>query len=279
MKLLKYSWLFAIIVLIASCSKKDTVIEPINEIEGLSLVKAFTNSNHTVNLYTTNGKLSTGYNEIFFQITNPDGSLVNNAIATWLPVMHMHSMSHSCPASVVAKKSGASATYGGYIVFQMAGNDMEYWELTINYTINGIDYSVTEKIKVTAAPKRVVESFQGSDGKRYIIALVQPTAPKVALNDISAVLYQMENMNKFIAVNNYTIKIDPRMPGMGNHGSPNNVDLTQANDKLYHGKLSLTMTGYWKINMQLLNNTGALLKGEAVTTERESSSIYFETEF
>ncbi len=279
MKRFKYSWLFAIIVLIAACSKKDTAIEPLNEIEGLSLVKAFTNSNHTVNLYTTNGKLSTGYNELFFQITNPDGSLVNNASATWLPVMHMHSMSHSCPASTVAKKSGATATYAGYIVFQMAGNNMEYWELTINYTINGIDYSVTEKINVTAAPKRVVESFQGSDGKRYIIGLVQPTTPKVALNDISAVLYQMENMNKFTPVNNYTIKIDPRMPGMGNHGSPNNVDLTQANDKIYYGKLSLTMTGYWKINLQLLNATGTLLKGEPVTTERESSSIYFETEF
>lgn len=70
------------------------------------------------------------------------------------------------------------------------------------------------------------------------------------------------------------------MPGMGNHGSPNNVNLTQSGaDKVYKGKLSLTMTGYWKINLQLANPAGTVLKGEEVTTANEGSSIYFEVEF
>jgi hypothetical protein len=80
-------------------------------------------------------------------------------------------------------------------------------------------------------------------------------------------------------VDNYTIQIDPRMPGMGNHGSPNNVHLTQGTDKIYRGKLSLTMSGYWKINLQLLDATGAVLKGEPVAGDNESSSLFFEVEF
>jgi hypothetical protein len=67
---------------------------------------------------------------------------------------------------------------------------------------------------------------------------------------------------------------------MGNHGSPNNVDLTQsASTGLYNGKLSLTMTGYWKINLQLLNSENTVLKGEEVTETNPESSLYFEVEF
>ena len=70
------------------------------------------------------------------------------------------------------------------------------------------------------------------------------------------------------------------MPSMGNHGSPNNVDLTQSlADEFYHGKLSLTMTGYWKINLQLANAAGTVLKGEEVTDQNPASSLFFEIEF
>ena len=70
------------------------------------------------------------------------------------------------------------------------------------------------------------------------------------------------------------------MPSMGNHSSPNNVNAVQANaGEFYKGKLSLTMTGYWKISLQLANATGEILKGEAITGTTEASSIFFEIEF
>lgn len=167
----------------------------------------------------------------------------------------------------------------GYIVFQMAGNDMEHWELTLNYDINGTSYTANSKIQVAAAPKRVSESFMGTDNSRYILALVEPASPIVGTNDMKALLYKMESMMKFVPVENYKVLIDPRMPGMGNHSSPNNIDLTDAGGGMYTGKLNLTMTGYWKINLQLLDNSGGVLKGEEVTETNQSSSIYFEIEF
>lgn len=67
---------------------------------------------------------------------------------------------------------------------------------------------------------------------------------------------------------------------MGNHSSPNNKDL-KYNSLIgfYEGKLSMTMTGYWKLNLQLINQNGEVLKGEKVTEEHPESSLYFELEF
>jgi hypothetical protein len=39
------------------------------------------------------------------------------------------------------------------------------------------------------------------------------------------------------------------------------------------------MTGYWKINLQLANAEGTILKGEEITETVTSSSIFFEIEF
>jgi hypothetical protein len=69
------------------------------------------------------------------------------------------------------------------------------------------------------------------------------------------------------------------MPSMGNHSSPRNVNCVQGLEGLYYGTVSLTMTGYWKFNLMLYNDQGTLIKGEEVTEQNESSSLYFEVEF
>lgn len=279
MKLLKFTWLWAIVCVLISCSKDKPAEDSKNGLEGLLLTKTISNATHRIDIYTTTGKFQTGYNAAYFQVKNNDGSIVNNVDASWVPVMTMVSMSHSCPASAIVKKQNTSSVYESHIVFQMAGNETEYWELALNYKVNGTAYTAKDKITVTASSKRTSESFMGNDGKRYVLAMVLPDAPKVAVNEMSAVLYQMESMMQFKAVDNYKIKIDPRMPGMGNHSSPNNVDLTGIGSGHYKGSLSLTMTGYWKINLQVLDAANQLIKGEPVTTDNIGSSIYFELEF
>lgn len=270
--------LVAALLIFISCKKENT-LTPVNELDGLQLVTTISNDKHKISLYTASGKFQTGYNAIFIQIKNTEGTPLTNTTISWKPTMHMMSMSHSCPYSSIAKKENAQSVYTGYVVFQMAGSEMEYWEIEIDYTVDGIVNTAKGKIQVTAASKRVVESFQGSDSKRYVMALVEPAIPRVAVNDIKVVLYRMESMMNFVTADNYTIKIDPRMPGMGNHGSPNNVNLTQGTDKMYYGKLSLTMTGFWKINLQLADASQNILKGEPVTDVHEASSIFFELEF
>src|SRR5690554_309014 len=281
MKTLKYLSIVLVSILTFSCSSdNDTNPTNINELSNLTKIQELSNPTHTIELYSKNGILEQGYNAITLRIKeNSSGDFATDASLSWNPMMYMAAMQHSCPKSDIVKTSGKQTLYNGYIVFQMASHGSEYWQLTLDYSINGTAYSVTETIEVHPSDKQRVTSFMGADQVRYVLAMIEPSTPTVAINDMVAGLFRMENMMNFSVVNDYTLKIDPRMPSMGNHGSPNNVDLTQKSDGFYHGKLSLTMTGYWKINLQLLNQQNEVLKGEEITTENESSSLYLEVEF
>lgn len=281
--LLKYTlalFLLASTTIFTACSSDDNTTTT-DEMANLTKFKEFSNDTHTFELYSHMGSLEQGYNEIALRIKdNASGDYIKNAEINWTPMMHMAMMNHSCPKSTVAKVTPNGSLYEGYIVFQMAQNETEYWDLKIDYTINGTAYSATSIIDVPASLERRVNSFMGSDGTKYIVAYAEPHHPKVAVNDVVFGVWKMQDMMNFPVVDGYTVKIDPRMPSMGNHSSPNNVDATQkVSCDLYQGKLSLTMTGYWKINLQLLNGEGTVLKGETITDTVTESSIFFEIEF
>lgn len=271
--------IFAIAFTFVSCSNDDETT--VNELDGITKIKEITNDTHTIELYSQMGSLEQGYNEISLRIKdNTTDKYIKNAEVSWAPLMHMTSMSHSCPYSAVEKVTENGTLYSGYIMFQMAQNETEYWDLKIDYTIDEVTYTITEVIDVPASAKRKVNTFMGSDGTKYLVALIEPNTPKVAINNMQVGVWKMQNMMTFPVMDGYTVKIDPRMPSMGNHTSPNNVHATQATTGgLYDGKLSLTMTGYWKINLQLANAEGTVLKGEEITETVTASSIFFEIEF
>ena len=271
--------IFAIAFTFVSCSNDDETT--VNELDGITKIKEITNDTHTIELYSQMGSLEQGYNEISLRIKdNTTDKYIKNAEVSWAPLMHMTSMSHSCPYSAVEKVTENGTLYSGYIMFQMAQNETEYWDLKIDYTIDEVTYTITEVIDVPASAKRKVNTFMGSDGTKYLVALIEPNTPKVAINNMQVGVWKMQNMMTFPVVDGYTVKIDPRMPSMGNHTSPNNVHATQATTGgLYDGKLSLTMTGYWKINLQLANAEGTVLKGEEITETVTANNIFFEIEF
>ncbi len=284
MKTLKY--IFAIFILsvsFVSCSDDDDNIPVvINPVEGLTMIYEITAANHTVQVYSEKIALEVGYNEVSIRIKDmASDKYVTNAAPTWMPMMHMTNMSHSAPHSMLSNTE-ESTVYKGHIVFQMASNDTEYWEVMFNYTLNGeaMEEALRVSVSEPADGLKKVQVFMGSDDTRYVLAYVNPKVPEVAINDMQAVLYKMESMMSFPLVENYKITVDPRMPGMGNHSSPNNQDLTyNAATKMYDGKLSLTMTGYWKINLKLMNANDEILKGEDVTEANPASTLYFEIEF
>ena len=272
--------LFVMAFTFVSCSDNDDST-PVNELAGITKIQEITNDTHTIELYSNKAALEQGYNDISLRIkNNATNEYVKDASVAWKPLMHMATMNHACPYSAVEKVTANGTLYNGYIMFQMAQNATEYWDLKIDYTIAGQDFTATSVIDVPASLKRRVTTFKGTDDVKYLVALVDPTTPKVAINDLKVGVWKMETMMNFPVVDGYTVKIDPRMPSMGNHSSPNNVHATQPlAGGLYNGKLSLTMTGYWKINLQLANALGTVLKGEEITDAVEASSIFFEIEF
>ena len=108
-----------------------------------------------------------------------------------------------------------------------------------------------------------------------------PQKPRVAENALVAGIYKYNEPTEpagtfpdlaqfsYSEVSNYTLLLDPRMPepSMGNHSSPNNVDLAQQADGLYYGTVNYTMTGEWTLNFILKNQTGGVIKGTEVSTE------------
>ncbi|SFC02316.1 hypothetical protein [Kaistella jeonii] len=276
----------AMAFLIVSCRTSDTVdsITPTNpntEIEGLTKIKEITNDTHVIELYSKSGTTILGYNDIKLRIKNKStNQYEKSATVSWKPLMHMTSMTHSCPNSSVEKVSTDGSLYSGYIVFQMPQNATEYWDLKIDYSIAGTSYTATTLVNVPVESKKTVNSFMGSDNVKYIVVYIEPKSPKVAINDMVVGVWKMQDMMTFPVVDGYTVKVDPRMPGMGNHSSPNNVNATQpVAGKLYNGKLSLTMTGYWKINLQLAKADGIVLGGQEITDTNLASTIFFEIDF
>ncbi len=269
------------IFLLSSCTKKTTTPEPDPTEPQLELIKSFEVNGHEILLKSFNAELKAGYNEIYFQIKDKaTGTALELDQSALTPIMHMTSMMHSCPHSELTAM-GTDHMYKAFVLFQMPGNTSEYWELKLDYHIEGAAYtaSLLIDVKPEAQNHRSTLVFQDSSGDRYVLAHL-PMVPEVAVNDFTAVLYRMDNMMSFSPVADYEIKIDPRMPAMGNHSSPNNLDFIY-NDQtgLYEGSLSLTMTGYWVVNLQVFDNAGKLVKGEKIEGAVTQSSIYFELEF
>ncbi|OUR93357.1 hypothetical protein A9Q87_05270 [Flavobacteriales bacterium 34_180_T64] len=266
-----------------SCSTDESNDDPqiVNEVDGLIRIHDIINDTHTIELYSKTGNFSTGYNAISMRLMDNTTNLyVEDASITWLPMMQMPTMQHSSPRSSIAKSLGKDTVYEGYIVYQMTGMDGSGWSLTIDYSIADMVYTATESITVTQAENQNVTSFMADDGSNYVIAMIEPSAPKIAINNLKVGLFRMESMMSFPIVEDYTIALDPRMPGMDNHTSSNNTDLSySAADTMYHADLSLTMTGYWVLNLKLLNTMDEVLKGEDVTDDNNQSSLYLELEF
>lgn len=274
--------LIALLTISCSTDDEDNMdTSSVSEVDGLTLIQELTNSTHRIELYNTTGEFKTGYNAVSLRVKDlATNTYVEDAELSWMPVMQMPTMQHACPMSSPTKVIDKNTVYSGYIIYQMTNLDGEGWSLTVDYTINGNDYTVSDTITVIQNHNQNVLSFLGADDVRYIVALIEPSTPKIAINTLKVGLFKMENMMSFPVVENFSLTLDPRMPGMGNHSSPNNTNLIyNPSDGMYYADLSLTMTGYWVLNLKLLNENSEVLKGEEVTEEHTQSSLYLELEF
>ena len=274
--------ILCIALFLTSCSNDDNDDpQEVNEVEGLLKIQDMTNDTHTIELYSKTGIFRTGYNSISMRLKdNESDTYIEDASFSWMPMMQMPMMQHSCPKSIISKGLGKTTVYEGFIIYQMTNVDGTGWTLNFEYTVDSVNYTLSDTITVNQNEDQNVTSFMGSDETNYVLALIEPTNPIIGMNDLTVGVYKMESMMAFPEVSNYTIALDPRMPGMGNHSSPNNTNLDyNMADGMYHGNLSLTMSGYWVLNLKLMNAQDEVLKGEDITEDHTQSSLYLELEF
>ena len=232
--------------------------------------------------YTKTGGFHTGYNEIYFVATKKaTGNYIKNFDVTGLtPLMHMVKMDmyHSTPVGPDAASfnDGYLAVKRTWVSFVMNTSEAGSWTLSYDALVLGKTGGIEKRdLVVDALPdgQAWLKSFKvGND--TYYLSVVNPNEWQTGTNTITA--YVSKKSEKAtapyaLAEAQYTIDIDPRMPDMGNHTSPDNKALVRQADGSYVGTINLTMTGLWRIHLTVRDAQGNVVAGG-----EELSSLYWD---
>jgi len=279
----------AVCCAVMSCTKDktdyeaeiDTIVTEHNEFKEAFAINS---EEYKISIEALNGTFYKGYNEIRLKITNTlTNAKVNASAVTFLPIITQADGSTiSCPHRYNLQYMSDDSYFSGYSVFTAESNTNESWQLYISFTVSNQTYTVKLPVTVQEQPNKNLNmtTFTGADNEQYFIALISPQKPNVAENELIAGIYKFNKPTNspppgtfpdpsqfsYNEVSGYTLLLDPRMPepSMGNHSSPNNKNLTQQSDGLYHGVVNYTMTGNWTLNLIMLNENGQILKGTKV---------------
>lgn len=272
---------------ITACTKEKTdyraeIEEVVTEHYEFKEAVQGTVDGYDIQIEALNGTLYTGYNKIRVKITDQQHNSVPASSVTFLPLLQRDAGEpESGPHRYQLIHQADKAYFSGYAVFTEASRIGQAWTLYIGFLIEGQEHRVRLDAPVQEQPNKNLNmtSFEGNDGAHYRIALVAPQKPQVAENELIAGIYKFNQPQdppsddfpdptrfSYTEVQGFTLKLDPRMPepSMGNHSSPNNRDLKQHDDGLYHGVVNYTMTGNWTLNFILRNEQGQVLKGTEV---------------
>lgn len=217
------------------------------------------------------GDFHTGYNEIYFVATKKlSGNYVKNfEINDLTPLMYMvkMDMKHSTPVGAVESFDNTIlAVKRGWVSFVMNTSDAGSWTLAYNATVLGATDEIEPiDIVVNALPdgQAWLKSFKVGDNA-YYLSLVNPTDWKTGTNEIVAYVSKKNTPATTpygLANEKFIIEIDPRMPDMGNHTSPDNTALTRQDDGSHRGTINLTMTGLWRIHLTIKDAEGNIVGG------------------
>lgn len=271
------------------CCSAEEALQVYNFLQTVKIIPSLTtviDDKYVVYAYSKTGSFHVGYNDIYFVATKKkNGNYVKNYdISGITPHMLMvkMNMTHSTPVSagVESFNNDYLAVKRGWISFIMATSDAGSWTLAFNYSILGSNGTSSEAdITVDALPagQEWVKSFKAGNDT-YYVSVVNPLDWKTGKNAFTAYVSKKSTPATTpyaVAAEQYVIEIDPRMPDMGNHTSPDNEALSQQADGSYLGTVNLTMTGRWRIHLTVKDNQGNVVAG-GDDLDEGYSSLYFD---
>ncbi|MDH5365550.1 MAG: FixH family protein [Cyclobacteriaceae bacterium] len=260
----KYIHTFSVVALIfifGSCAEKnDPVVEE-------SLVEVATGDNGEIGVtIQSTTELFVGFNSLSINVTNlTDNSSINDATITIIPMMHMMTMSHTCPVDNKTTTLNEKGKYNFDVVFVMPSGDMGYWEITFKVEYGGKIQEVVVPVNVIQPEETKLISFVSEQDQttKYFVALIDPKSPQVGENDLEVSVYKKASMMDWPAVEGLSFELEPWMTSM-DHGSPNNIAPVEIGNGHYKGKVNFTMTGDWEIRLTM--KEGNNLVGSPVFT-------------
>jgi hypothetical protein len=191
---------------------------------------------------------------------------ITDAHIHFLPVMTMGmgdmQMQHASPVES-PEEEAINEVFPGAIAFIMATNPEGSWKLGISVHNHKYDKEGKAEFDITvdnpSTSVLTVFTSQCADSSKLILSLLEPTKPKVGMNEIEFTIHRMADMMDFPPDDSYTIEITPEMPSMG-HGSPNNVNPVSKGNGHYKGKVNFTMTGEWRVNVAVKKDDNTVSK-------------------
>ena len=227
---------------------------------------------YNVFAYAKSTSFHTGYNELYFVATKKsNGNYIKNFDITNLsPLMLMTKMGmkHSTPVSsgVASFNDNYLAVKKGWVAFLMNSGDSGSWTFSYDANVLGATGGVEESdIVVGPLPEGQswLKSFK-KDNTTFYLTLKDPSAWQTGTNTVEAFVSVKSDDSTQpyqLTSEQFVIDIDPRMPDMGNHTSPDNVGLTPQADGTYQGTVNLTMTGLWRIHLTVRDQKGNIVAG------------------
>lgn len=258
-----------------NCCVSEEALRIYNFLQTVKLVPELTteiDGKYIINAYTRTGGFSKGYNDIYFVATKrTTGNYVKYFdISNATPLMYMTkmNMSHSTPVSGGYKvtDSDLPAVKHGWVSFLMDSSENGTWSFSYDAKVVNSEGSV-EKAAITVQPwpngQDWLKSFK-FDNDTYYLSLANAIDLETGTNAIRAYINKKSTpitTPYALADETFTIEIDPRMPDMGNHTSPNNVALSKQEDGSYLGQINLTMTGLWRIHLTVRDADSNVVAG------------------
>jgi hypothetical protein len=239
----------------SGCNKEHNHPDP--NTDGLILIgTAYTDAGSMlVKLYSADSIYSQ-YTKLYIEVRDSaSNEVVDDAHVELSPMMDMGMMMHAAPFENPSSTDAVDGLFPCAVVFIMPGDMGWTLDVHVHNHHSGAEGEANFPLVVkTPTPTRTVTVTPLNGDEPLVISYVQPTDPTVGINDFEITLHYRETMMAFPARTNYTVSIEPEMPSMG-HGSPNNVNPTHVADGHYTGQVNFTMTGLWRINLNIMDGT------------------------
>jgi hypothetical protein len=269
-KSLIFTSIISLGLFIFSCTKDDTQ-EQDPTIGLTKLTEGYAVGAATkIEVYLKDAVLASGYNKFYLALYDSvSGNRINQSNISLTPMMDMGTMKHSAPYENPASKNAVNHLYPCSVVFIMSSTGGNW---TVKFNIDNLENNkkgdLTIPVTVIEPAQSRMKSFTGlNDGNIYFVALIEPSSPKIGINNMEIAIYKKATMMSFPADSSLSVVLTPEMPTMG-HGSPNNVNPAHNRLGHYSGKVNFTMTGLWRLNLDYMSGTAVA-----------DSTQYFDIEF
>ncbi|MBI5372438.1 MAG: FixH family protein [Sphingobacteriales bacterium] len=246
----------SVFILLTACSKDKADNNPTAGMTKISEGYA-AGAATKVEIYSKQSHVNTGYNKFYIALyDSASGNRVEEAHIHLTPVMDMGMMQHNAPFENPVSETASGHLFPCSVTFVMpSGSGNWTLEIEVHNHVTDKEGSLVLPVTVTDPAKSRQQSFTAMhNGAKYFISLIEPSSPRVGINDLELAIYKKEAMDSWPADSSLTVTMIPEMPSMG-HSSPNNVNPVHTGNGHYKGKVNFTMTGLWRLNLDFMSGS------------------------